>query len=77
MGIGLFADFSLCIILMSLTSRRFWSCHASAGDRTIEVVEDYEGSSGQKQLLLKKSNGAALVTEAMVPSGKVDRWWQE
>ena len=56
---------------------RFQCSTASADDNVLEVVEDYEGSSGQKQLLLKKSNGAALVTEAMVPSGKVDRWWQE
>ena len=40
----------------------------------VEVVEDYKGSAEQKWLLLKKSNGAALVTAAMMLSEKVDSW---
>ena len=42
----------------------------------VEVVEDHEGCTGQKWLLLKRRN-IAVVTDEMVLSEKVDRWWQE
>ena len=42
----------------------------------VEVVVDHEAGSGQKWLLLKKRN-AAVGTDAMMLSEKVDEWWPE
>ena len=42
----------------------------------VEVVEDHEGSEGEKWLLLKERN-IAIVTTAMMLSENVDKWWRE
>ena len=61
-----FDGVTICVRRKGGTTRRY--------DDMLEVVEDYEGSSGRKLLLLKKSNGATLVTAGMETSEKVDEW---
>ena len=61
-----FAGVTICVRRKGGTTRRYADI--------CEVIEDHKGSDGQKWLLLKKSNGVAVVTEAMVLSENVDEW---